>query len=176
MKQRSGFLFRAALGPAAVTAMIMSVIVCMVGIAYPDQQAITRDKKLVTLHDDGTWEYASAATPAEETYAQMSAEEFRATKPTTPILMRVWGKLDDYYNYEFGTADKVAWSIRVSDYKGSALGHGYLKKDTDAGKQVFNILRDGKEHKMVVEINCLPRAENGSVFVISSVKALDRWK
>lgn len=105
----------------------------------------------------------------------MSPEEFRATKPSKPIRFRIYAKLDDYYNYEFLGAKDIAYSIIIEDRNNNRLGHGYADKNSHIGQVLFNKLRDGNNHEMVLDVQCLPDAESGSVFVISRVVNLNGW-
>jgi hypothetical protein len=114
------------------------------------------------------WETSVGSNP-------VSPEEFRATKPIKPVRFRVSAKLDDYYNFEFGDAQNVSWSIALTDGGDENIGHGYAKKNTATGQDLFKKLKDGKKHPMVVEVQCLPNASDGSVFLITRVVNLDGW-
>ncbi|MBI2441564.1 MAG: hypothetical protein HYV35_09350 [Lentisphaerae bacterium] len=114
------------------------------------------------------WETSVGSNP-------VSPEEFRATRPTTPVRFRVLAKLDDYYNYEFRDAQDFAWSIALTDGGEKNIGHGYAKKNTAMGQYLFKKLKDGKKHPIVVEVQCLPNASDGSVFLITGVVNLDGW-
>ena len=108
-------------------------------------------------------------------YNRTSVEEFLATRPTTPVRMCVLAKLSDYYNFEFTDAKDIAWSIGISDSRGKMLGYGFAEKKTPRGERLLSTLRDGKEHQLVVDIQCLPNASDASVFVISNLLAVDSW-
>jgi hypothetical protein len=108
------------------------------------------------------WETSVGSNP-------ISPEEFRATRPTSPVRLRVLAKLADYYNFEFGKAQDTDWSIALTDGGGNSIGHGYIKKNTPAGQQLFQTLKDGKEHSIVVDVQCLPNAESSRVFLITKV-------
>lgn len=114
------------------------------------------------------WETSVGCNP-------MSPEEFRATRPTTAVRFRVFAKLDDYYNYEFSDAQEIAYSIAISDGGGKDIGHGYAKRNDKSGQALFGKLKDGRKHPIVVDVQCLPNARDGSVFLITKVVNLDDW-
>ena len=113
-----------------------------------------------------------------ETYVgfnSMSPEEFKATKPTIPVLFRVKANLADFYNFEFRNAENVAYSIAIEDGEGKRIGHGYANKNDITGQKLFAKLKDGRKHDVVVEIQCLPNARDGSCFIITKIINLDGW-
>ena len=114
------------------------------------------------------WETSVGANP-------MSPEEFRATRPTRLVRFRVLAKLDDYYNFEFSGAQNTAYSIAMTVAGGADIGHGYVKKNDTMGQELFGKLKDGRKHKVVVDVQCLPNARDGSVFLITKVVSLDGW-
>lgn len=105
----------------------------------------------------------------------ISPEELRATRPTSPVRLRVSASLGDYYNFEFRNSRDVAWCIDMSDGEGKSIGHGYIKKSTPEGEQLFQMLRDGKRHSIVVEIQYVPNGESARVFIISRLVNADGW-
>ena len=60
---------------------------------------------------------------------------------------RVWAELTDYYNYQYSEARKTMYSVRL----GADL-YGYVKRDSDLGRRMFDLLKDGKAHAVVVEV------------------------
>jgi hypothetical protein len=58
-------------------------------------------------------------------------------------------KIFDYYNYEYRDMEKYYWSVKIKVETGdeNVYFYGYIKKTTPAGKRMYKLLSDGKEHK-----------------------------
>ena len=104
-----------------------------------------------------------------------TVEEFMAARSITPVRMRLFGKLSDFYNHEFRDANSIAWSIELSDYNHPHFGWGYILKNTDDGARLFKALKDGRYHKIIAEVSYLPNAQSPKLFSISRLVALDTW-
>jgi hypothetical protein len=91
----------------------------------------------------------------------MTAIAFRASKPTKPEVYRVWGKLDNYYNYMFSSTysnkmEDIYYSVRMSigmDHQTEVFG--YIEKKSVDGEKLFNVLKDGVFHPLIVSIGYL---------------------
>lgn len=114
------------------------------------------------------WETSVGSNP-------ISTEEFHATRPTTPVRFRASAQLTDYYNYEFRDAQDLFWSFALKDGGEKEIGHGYAKKNSTAGQDLFKKLKDGKTHLVVVDLQCPPNASDGRVFLITKVVNLEGW-
>ncbi len=114
------------------------------------------------------WESSEGFNPVTE-------NEFRATKPVSPVRFRALATLDDYYNYEFSNAKNIAYCIKFSNGDGGFIGYGYIAKNTSVGQKLFQILEDGTSHPMVVELQYLPDAEHSHHFLISAVISFSGW-
>jgi len=107
-------------------------------------------------------------------FNRMSAAEFHATRPTTPVQFRVLGKLSDYYNYEFKKAKNEFWSVSISDGEQN-YGTGYIAKNSTTGDRLFKTLKDGKKHELIVDLVYLPNTESADLFLIAQVVSVDSW-
>lgn len=70
----------------------------------------------------------------------------------TTYTVRAEAKLDDYYNYHYGRAKGTHYSVSLSDRLGEFSFHGYVTKDSALGKKLFEILKDGQEHRVTLTI------------------------
>ncbi len=104
----------------------------------------------------------------------ISPAEFKALRYIEPTRFRVTAQLDDYYNYEFDDAIDRAYSIKIR-IDGKRIGWGYIDKRNKMAPAIFNTLRDGKRHNMVLDLAYLPNSEEGDVFVITKVVNLYGW-
>jgi len=75
---------------------------------------------------------------------------YKAQTPSGPVKFRLMAKLADYYNYQFMGAEKVAYSVRLTEKRGWRPIYGYIPKHTAGGKKLFEVLKDGKEHEVIV--------------------------
>ena len=105
----------------------------------------------------------------------ISPASFRATKPLAPVRFRAIANLADYYNFDFFGRQDVFWSVRLEDTNRTDIGHGYVRKDGPDGYKLFQCLKDGQGHRVVVDLHYTPWSEDPSVFMISRVVATDSW-
>jgi len=117
--------------------------------------------------------YAVLATPegwkidweSSVGYNPMSWTEFKATKPHKPQQFRMVVRLVDHYPPEFhgavvhGQIKTDFWSLEVSENAGNGMSRptmltGYVKKETEDGKWLFNITRGGGYHAVTCLVRC----------------------
>jgi len=124
----------------------------------------TRDY-LLQLTKDGykiDWE-------ASVGYNSIEWKAYLAQRPTKMIKFRLIGELSDYFNYEF-RADlegrKKYYSIKLSDADGTDVGiHAYIFRGTEEGKKIFELLKDGEPHYMILGLRFLPNSDGDVVLV-----------
>jgi hypothetical protein len=105
----------------------------------------------------------------------MPWKTFKAIRPSEPQPRRVLASLDDYYNFEFseifhpGMRNRY-WSVDFgSDSEFIGL-HGFVAKDSAEGKALYELLADGKKHRVVLSVGFLPEPEaNTNCVLIHSV-------
>lgn len=102
-------------------------------------------------------------------YNEMSWAEFKASKPKSPVKFRAILNLGDYYNYEFINKENDYWSIDLSEIDFNNINgykvlniQGYVKKDSEAGKKLFEYLKDGKMKVAIIELKYPYKNESGS--------------
>jgi hypothetical protein len=108
-------------------------------------------------------------------YNKLPPKEFNITKPTEPVRVRVLAAIDNYYNYEFLVQSNSMYSVVMYDIDGDLYGHGYVYKDTELGKKIFNSMKNGENHYMVFDIKSLMNGMNGSHFLIHNLVSIDSW-
>jgi len=82
---------------------------------------------------------------------------------------RVYSKLTENYSSKFDKLD--FYKIFLRDTEDNVLGYCYIKKNSVDGQDIFNILKDGKWHKMMLELQLY----DGDDFVINSVINNSTW-
>ena len=101
-------------------------------------------------------------------FNEVSWKALKVSRPTKPVDMRVEAVLDDYYNYAFANAERTHYSIRF----GLEGVSGYVRKDSRLGKRLFDILKDGEGHNLVLSIRFLPNSY-GNVVLIDDLVSED---
>ena len=115
--------------------------------------------------------------------SKMSIAEFKASKPTNSVLFECVATLVDHFQYEYRNKKDSEfqnqwWSIEMSiplgfDYlmrhpydKPERFGYGYIRRDTDDGKRLFDIVKDGNPHFMQFFVAFNPNAKSSDHFNI----------
>ncbi len=78
---------------------------------------------------------------------------FSANLTKEPTEMRVVASLSDYFNFEFRRMSATHWSIELKDSISYKTIYGYVKKDSDSGRAIYNIVKDGQEHCITLAIS-----------------------
>ena len=102
-------------------------------------------------------------------WSEMTWEEFRRTKPTTPKLFRVKVFKVDYYN--FGFKDELEWrSYRLDSSDGEESLFGYAKRGSDTDVRIDpRDVTDGKRMLVMLKFPTASSADNQ--VVIESIVA-----
>jgi hypothetical protein len=84
-------------------------------------------------------------------YNQVSMITFKANLSSQPTEFRVYATIDTYYNYNYSNAQNTHWNININAEEGNIPG-GYINKSSVEGKKIYDILKDGKQHQLIVEL------------------------
>jgi hypothetical protein len=70
------------------------------------------------------------------------------------LMLRTEAKLSDYFNYHYREAKGTHYSISLKDNYGKRFDsfHGNAAKDSDVGRKLFEILKDGHTHRLTVTV------------------------
>ena len=60
------------------------------------------------------------------------------------------------------------YSVRLTDAEDEEIT-GYVRKEFENGKKLFELLKDGKRHSVVLEIAYAKRSQNSSVVTITDM-------
>jgi hypothetical protein len=108
-------------------------------------------------------------------YNPLPLMTFRAMyEQDKPARFRVFAELTDYYNFEFTNANKKMYSARLNDKDGVAIA-GYVEKQSELGQALFELLKDGKPHPVVLELTYGKESQNSSVVTITNMFGY-RWR
>jgi hypothetical protein len=67
------------------------------------------------------------------------------------VEVKVRAKLSDYYNYNYRDKEAQYISVSIVDNIGGYV-HGYVSRNSTLGKNLMNILSDGMEHQIIIQI------------------------
>jgi len=108
-------------------------------------------------------------------YNPVALRTFKATyEKGKPSSFRLWAKIDDYYNYEYSTARATVYSVHLDDDDNNSVA-GYITKDSDDGKKLFEYLKDGKVHPLILELEYGRSSQDSSVVGITKFLQ-DGWR
>jgi hypothetical protein len=85
--------------------------------------------------------------------ADMTLGAFLAQRPDKPTKIEVNCTLASYYNFAYSGAAVTHYSVSL-DQGGNTIktGHAWVPKDSDAGKAVFEMLKDGERRRLFLEV------------------------
>jgi hypothetical protein len=130
--------------------------VAAVGVIAYRNSAGARQRVEALRQENDTKEQELAQLQKEELQEEqpdMTLAAYLAQRPAAPKKIAAACKLDSYYNFAYGNAARTHYSIRLTEFRPSvAFGHAWVAKDSEAGRKVFEVLRDGQEHRLIVEV------------------------
>ncbi len=111
-------------------------------------------------------------------YSEKGFRELIRTRPTTPVLVRGFVRLDSYYNYEFGD-DKKHLSLKVTSPDGTEFINAFCPRDGEIATWLFNDLggrpQDSPSSKpYTLWINYPEKAQSEHCTHLIQIQA-DRW-
>lgn len=106
---------------------------------------------------------------------EMSLKAYQVQRLINSMIFRVTAKLDDYYNYEFRNAYSGYLSVSLSDDGPGFPLYGYAKRDSKHGKRIYEILKDGEEHNLIVQVRFLRGGDYDSNTVLLEDLISEDW-
>jgi hypothetical protein len=100
---------------------------------------------------------------------------FKAQRPTTAKTVRVVASLDDYYNYQFSGMNDKYYSVELENGEGSLGIHGYVEKESGSGEKIFNIIKDGDSHKLMLKIKYMGYGSSDSNTLLIEEFVAEGW-
>ena len=107
-------------------------------------------------------------------FNEMSLELFKIIRPEGMKVFRCDAKLDSHYDLFRPDMARTYYSISLRDPHGLPLGWGYVVKESDAGKRLFDILKDGETHSLTLKMSLIDPADpHGSKAMIDDLISED---
>ena len=97
-------------------------------------------------------------------YNRRSIITFKVDMPLAPETFRVHAKLSDYYNYKYRDAKQSHYSLDLSFPISQTKNdretiYGFVERDSADGKALYDILKDGEYHKVMLMLRYPPGSE-----------------
>ncbi len=104
-------------------------------------------------------------------YGQMNWDDFVKSDGSDPFYFRVRATLDS--NPEFAFPERSKWiCVRISDWKSEEDLYGYVRKDSDIGVNINNLLDDEWEKECILKI-CFPKERKGGINQVKIVELIN---
>lgn len=119
--------------------------------------------------------------PASVGYNPTSMKTLDAKFPENPVKVRVLAEIGTYFNYEYGNSRQTHYSIGLREARFPGVYHGFMSKNHPDAERIFNILKDGRQHRLTLEIDVLGpfgnKMEQGLGKEVFSIQKLvsDSW-
>lgn len=84
-------------------------------------------------------------------YNKTSIKAFEANQDIKNSEFRIGATLGNYYNYSYRTLKDSFWNVLITNDTDYIAGC-YVNKNSEIGKNIYKILNDGKEHKIIIEL------------------------
>jgi hypothetical protein len=84
----------------------------------------------------------------------MTIKTFRETKPKDPVTLRLVAELSNYYAFDFRDSKETHWSVQMKEQNGHEIVIGYILKNSPDGKAIYQLLKDGKTHPVIIQLKC----------------------
>ncbi|MXZ00010.1 hypothetical protein F4Y93_04940 [Candidatus Poribacteria bacterium] len=98
-------------------------------------------------------------------YNEMSWKAFKASRPKKAVIMRAEAQLSPLYPLEFVDAQHAYYCVLMSYTE-----HGVVRKNSSAGRRIFNILKDGENHNITVKVRY---SQSGESVIIDDLVSED---
>ncbi len=107
------------------------------------------------------WEATTGHNP-------ISMKTFKAHSNSDIASFRIQAEIGNYYNYNYRNAEKTHWNVGVIDNDGNSISGCYISKTSEEGKKLYEILKDGKQHYLILEIKMdTSESKSGDIAVIT---------
>lgn len=100
-------------------------------------------------------------------YNPISMKTYKANLSTVPSEFLVKASIGTTYFYNYRDAQITHWNIMTSDEDGNSI-YCYITKSSLEGKKIYEILKDGESHEMILELKIDATENNsGSIGIIT---------
>jgi hypothetical protein len=101
-------------------------------------------------------------------YNPMPLKTYKATMPPGPNVFRLVGEFDSFYLDCFRDMHQHMYSIDLYDKDSGEHINGYIAKGCPDGKEIYELMKDGRKHAITVELR-YPKDGGSGVALISKL-------
>jgi hypothetical protein len=105
--------------------------------------------------------------------SEMDWEEFTKTKPTKPVLFRVYASVSDYYNFRYSDAN-LYLCVRLVRPDREATIYAYCERNGPVARSLAGIISSSNSVPVTVKISYRPDAESAECVNLDALVA-GRW-
>ena len=100
---------------------------------------------------------------------------YKANLSTQPTEFRVKASIGSYHFSNYRDAKDTHWNVEINDNQGNRISGCYIGKSSIEGKKLYEILKDGKTHSLILELKIDAAEDNfGNIAIITKV-VKDGW-
>ena len=108
-------------------------------------------------------------------FNEMSLKLFNIIRPEGKKIFRCEAQLDSHYDLYRPDMARTYYSISLRDPRGLPLMWGYVVKESEVGKRLFDILKDGETHSLTLKMSLIDPADpHGRKAIIDDLVS-DDW-
>lgn len=105
----------------------------------------------------------------------VSLKTFKANLSTQPTELRVKASIGSYYNYNYRDAKNSHWNVSIEDIDYNSIAGCYISKSSAEGKKLYEILKDGKSHALIIELKIDSSGDNSGNIAIITKLVKEGW-
>jgi hypothetical protein len=105
----------------------------------------------------------------------VSMKTFKANLSNQPTPFRVYATIGSYYNYNYDDAKNTHWNISIKDNEKNGISGCYISKSSAEGEKLYEILKDGKTHALILELKIDATEDNSGGLAIITKVVKDGW-
>ena len=90
--------------------------------------------------------------PSTAGFNKVNLRTFQVGIDIDEAVVRVVATLSNYYNYNYIGHESDFLNISIQDSKRNNINGCYVERSSEAGKKIYNILKDGNSHQMIIQI------------------------
>lgn len=95
-----------------------------------------------------------------------SIKSFQVERSYIPGSFRVIAELDTYYARDFFEAEQTHYSVRLTIPPDGVILFGFVPRKSKDGQVLYNTLRDGKAHHVILLLRYPPRSQSSDIVEI----------
>ena len=109
-------------------------------------------------------------------YNKITLNAFKADINISEVTVRVEAVIGNYYNYNYIERQDDYINISISDSKNNFLNGCYVQRNSETGRKLYALLRDGNSREITIRIKKdLTEDKSGNTAVITRFLA-DNWQ